>query len=55
MALEKTVQDKNVEIRQLQKHSVELERAKHTEVVKLRLEVGTVHYFNFYVYIYSYS
>ena len=37
--LEKTVQDKNGEIRQLQKENAELERAKHTEVVKLRLEV----------------
>ena len=39
-ALERTVQEKNGEIRQLQKENAELERAKHTEVVKLRLEVG---------------
>lgn len=37
--LERTIQDKNGEIRQLQKENAELERAKHTEVVKLRLEV----------------
>ena len=37
--LEKTIQEKNIEIKRLQKQNAELEREKHTEVVKLRLEV----------------
>lgn len=55
--MEKTVQDKNLEIRQLQKENAELERAKHTEVVKLRLEVSvkytTVITHVYYTYIHS--
>ena len=37
--LQRTIQEGNSEIRQLQKHLADLERDKHTEVVKLRLEV----------------
>ena len=37
--LERSVREKSVEIKQLQKQNAELERARHTEVVKLRLEV----------------
>ena len=40
--LERTIQEKNGEIRRLQKQTADLERAKHTEVVKLRLEVSIV-------------
>lgn len=38
-SLERSVREKSVEIKQLQKQNAELERARHTEVVKLRLEV----------------
>ena len=38
--LERSVREKSVEAKQLQKQNAELERARHTEVVKLRLEVG---------------
>ena len=42
--LERNLQEKNVEVKQLQKQNADLERAKHTEVVKLRLEVySTLH------------
>lgn len=37
--LEKGIQEKNGEIRGLQQKLSDLERDKHTEVVKLRLEV----------------
>ena len=39
-SLQKTVQDKAGEIQQLQKQLAEVERDKHTEIVKLRLEVS---------------
>ena len=38
-SLQHTIQEKNGEIRQLQKQLSEVERDKHTELVKLRLEV----------------
>ena len=38
-SLERSVREKSVEVKQLQKQNAELERARHTEVVKLRLEV----------------
>lgn len=34
-----TLQEKNVEIKQLQKQLSDIERDKHTEIVKIRLEV----------------
>lgn len=37
--LQRTIQERNGEVRQLQKQLTDLERDKHTEVVKLRLEV----------------
>ena len=37
--LQRTIQERNGEIQQLQKQLGDLERHKHTEVVKLRLEV----------------
>lgn len=40
--VQKVVQDKTAEIRQLQKQQADSDREKHTEIVKLRLEVGTV-------------
>ena len=40
--LQQSIQEKNGEIRQLKKQLEELERDKHTEVVKLRLEVQTM-------------
>lgn len=42
-SLQKTVQDKTGEIQQLQKQLAEVERDKHTEIVKLRLEVSCFH------------
>ena len=39
-ALENTVTGKTTEIRHLQKQLSDAERDKHTELVKLRLEVG---------------
>ena len=38
-SLERSVREKSAEVKQLQKQNAELERARHTEVVKLRLEV----------------
>ena len=43
--LQRTIQERNGEVRQLQKQLTDLERDKHTEVVKLRLEVYHVKYF----------
>jgi len=37
--LQRTIQERNGEARQLQKQLADLERDRHTEVVKLRLEV----------------
>ena len=42
--LQRTIQERNGEVRQLQKQLTDLERDKHTEVVKLRLEVYHVKY-----------
>lgn len=41
-SLQHTIQERNSEIRQLQKQLSDLERDKHTELVKLRLEVGSL-------------
>ena len=41
-SLERSVREKSAEVKQLQKQNAELERARHTEVVKLRLEVFIV-------------
>ena len=38
-ALEKTLQEKTGELKEMQKQLVDMEREKHTEIVKLRLEV----------------
>ena len=38
--LEKTIQEKNGEIRELAQKLSDMERDKHTEMVKLRLEVS---------------
>ena len=40
-SLQHVIQEKNGEIRQLQKQLSDVERDKHTELVKLRLEVKT--------------
>ena len=45
--LQKTAQEKTTEIQQLQKQLAEVERDKHTEIVKLRLEVSCSHVFIF--------
>ncbi len=39
-SLQRTIQEQSGEIRQLQKQLADLERDKHTEMVKLRLEVS---------------
>ena len=39
-SLERNVREKIIEVKQLQKQNADLERTRHTEVVKLRLEVG---------------
>ena len=41
-SLQHTIQEKNGEIRQLQKQLSDVERDKHTELVKLRLEVSSL-------------
>lgn len=38
--LEKTIQEKNGETRELRQKLSDLERDRHTEIVKLRLEVS---------------
>ena len=38
-SLERNVREKTIEVKQLQKQNADLERARHTEVIKLRLEV----------------
>ena len=43
-SLERNVREKTIEVKQLQKQNADLERARHTEVVKLRLEVGRTCY-----------
>ena len=40
--LEKEIQEKNGEIRELRQKLSDMERDKHTEIVKLRLEVRLV-------------
>ena len=40
-SLQQTIQERNGEVRQLQKQLSDMERDKHTELVKLRLEVYT--------------
>ena len=42
-ALQRTIQEKSGEIQHLQKRLADLERDKHTEVVKLRLEVNKLY------------
>lgn len=39
VAKDKEVQDKVVEVKMLQREKAELERMRHTDIVKLRLEV----------------
>ena len=39
--LEKEIQEKNGEIRELSQKLSDMERDKHTEIVKLRLEVSS--------------
>lgn len=41
-AKEKDVQDKKAEIKLLQREKAELERIRHTDIVKLRLEVRSL-------------
>lgn len=41
-SLQHTIQERNSEIRQLQKQISDMERDKHTELVKLRLEVSSL-------------
>ena len=37
--MEKTIQEKNGEIRELSQKLTDMERTRHTEIIKLRLEV----------------
>ncbi len=39
---DKEIQDKATEIKALHREKVEQERARHTDIIKLRLEVGNV-------------
>ena len=53
-SLQLSIQEKNGEIRQLQKQLSDLERDKHTELVKLRLEVSK-HLRQFSISVYMYN